>query len=228
MAFRKRKSLLELRYDESRRGCRHFTLLVVQPKGWFRFLFGKIAGISSSFCSDLLRRHSSQFCQLLYRKENSGERSHACFLMLPYDQKTTCNFSHDISSGWHTCSAGYDCADCRCRDYFHRAAELNLGYNIVQLTEAICRRLAAGDHPPFADNCRTQTTNFMQDFYPAPNYAVLQMETTCGAFGLLWKKTAKERFIAATGVISWLTSFAPKGMAGGNRFYFPEKHQFLI
>jgi len=48
-------------------------------------------------------------------------------------------------------------------------------------------------------------------------------------FNCLGKKNAKERFyLASTGVISWLTSFAPKGMAGEIDFIFLEKHHFLI
>jgi galactose-1-phosphate uridylyltransferase len=51
--------------------------------------------------------------------------------------------------------------------------------------------------------------------------------------GNLWRnlivleKEAKERFIASTGSISWLTSFAPKGMAGEIDFVFQEKSSFF-
>ena len=41
------------------------------------------------------------------------------------------------------------------------------------------------------------------------------------------EKNAKERFIASTGTISWLASFAPKGMAGEIDFIFKDKTSFF-
>lgn len=41
------------------------------------------------------------------------------------------------------------------------------------------------------------------------------------------EREAGERFIASTGSISWLVSFAPKGMAGEIDFIFKEKTSFF-
>jgi hypothetical protein len=38
-----------------------------------------------------------------------------------------------------------------------------------------------------------------------------------------FEKEAKERFIATTGTITWLTAFSPKGMAGEIDFIFQDK-----
>jgi galactose-1-phosphate uridylyltransferase len=40
---------------------------------------------------------------------------------------------------------------------------------------------------------------------------------------IIFEKEAKERFIATTGSITWLTAFAPKGMAGEIDFIFQDK-----
>jgi UDPglucose--hexose-1-phosphate uridylyltransferase len=115
-----------------------------------------------------------------------------------------------------------------CGDYFHRVAEMNLGYKYCSINWNYMPPSGGGlIHPHLQTIAGFKPTNFMQRLLTsAQNYAV-------ASSGNLWRnlilleKEANERFITSTGAISWLTSFAPKGMAGEIDFIFHEKSSFF-
>jgi galactose-1-phosphate uridylyltransferase len=115
-----------------------------------------------------------------------------------------------------------------CGDYFHRVAQMNLGYKYCSINWNYMPPAGGGlIHPHLQTIVSLKPTNFMQRLLVnAQNY-------TAASGGNLWRnlivleKEAKERFIASTGSISWLASFAPKGMAGEIDFIFHEKTSFF-
>jgi len=115
-----------------------------------------------------------------------------------------------------------------CGDYFHRLAQMNLGYKYCSINWNYMPPSGGGQvHPHLQTLVGVKPTNYMQRLMTAAqNYNE-------ASGGNLWRnlivleREAKERFIAATGSISWLASFAPKGMAGEIDFIFPEKSSFF-
>jgi len=115
-----------------------------------------------------------------------------------------------------------------CGDYFHRLAEMNLGYKYCSINWNYMPPAGGGlIHPHLQTISGLKPTNYMRRLLTsARNYAE-------ASSGNLWRnlivleKEAKERFIASTGAISWLTSFAPKSMAGEIDFIFQEKTSFF-
>ena len=115
-----------------------------------------------------------------------------------------------------------------CGDYFHRMAEMNLGYKYCSINWNYMPPAGGGlIHPHLQTISGLKPTNYMRRLLTsARNYAE-------ASSGNLWRnlivleKEAKERFIASTGAISWLTSFAPKSMAGEIDFIFQEKTSFF-
>lgn len=115
-----------------------------------------------------------------------------------------------------------------CGDYFHRIAQMNLGYKYCSINWNYMPPAGGGlIHPHLQTIVGLKPTNYMQRLQTsAQNY-------NAASGGNLWRnliileKEAKERFIASTGSISWLASFAPKGMAGEIDFIFQEKSSFF-
>jgi len=228
MVFRKGKSYwIAVRWITGVRAA-FYLIASVQPKGLIKIIFGTIAGNRYVlFCSDLFGEDNSQFsCPILSgRKIRRGE---ACLFpnAFPTIKTTMWQFIvTNISSDWIT-DSGDDAADgfAVCRDYFSPRRRIESGFKYVSINGTICRQPEAGWSSAFADNCRHKPTNFMQRLLASAQITpLLQMETTYGAIWLLWKKNAKEGFIASTGVISWLTVLRRKAWPE-NRFYFPGKN----
>jgi UDPglucose--hexose-1-phosphate uridylyltransferase len=115
-----------------------------------------------------------------------------------------------------------------CGDYFHRIAQMNLGYKYCSINWNYMPPAGGGlIHPHLQTMAGLRPTNYVQRLLTsAQNYAE-------ASGGNLWRnlivmeREAKERFIASTGSISWLVSFAPKGMAGEIDFIFQEKSSFF-
>lgn len=115
-----------------------------------------------------------------------------------------------------------------CGDYFHRMAEMNMGYKYCSINWNYMPPAGGGlIHPHLQTLAGFKPTNYMQRLLTsAQNYAE-------ASGGNLWRnlivleREAGERFIASTGSISWLVSFAPKGMAGEIDFIFKEKTSFF-
>lgn len=115
-----------------------------------------------------------------------------------------------------------------CGDYFHRLAQMDLGYKYCSINWNYMPPAGGGMiHPHLQTLVGMKPTNYMQRLLnSAQNYAA-------ASGGNLWRnlivleREAKERFIGSTGCISWLVSFAPKGMAGEIDFIFQEKTSFF-
>lgn len=115
-----------------------------------------------------------------------------------------------------------------CGDYFHRVAELNLGYKYCSINWNYMPPSGGGLlHPHLQTMVSFKPTNFVQRLLNnSQHYAEI-------SGGNLWRnlialeKDAQERFIGSTGAISWLAAFAPKSMAGEIDFIFHEKASFF-
>ena len=115
-----------------------------------------------------------------------------------------------------------------CGDYFHRMAEMNLGNKYCSINWNYMPPAGGGlVHPHLQTMVGVKPTNYVQRLLTsARTYAE-------ASNGNLWRnlivleKEAKERFIASTGSISWMTSFAPKSMGGEVDFIFQEKSSFF-
>ncbi|MEN6620876.1 MAG: hypothetical protein ABFD50_04950 [Smithella sp.] len=115
-----------------------------------------------------------------------------------------------------------------CGDYFHRLAEMNSGYRYCSLNWNYMPPSGGGQlHPHMQTLAGLKPTNYMQRLLnSAQNYVETSGDNLWRNLIML-EKEAKERFIASTGSISWLVSFAPKGMAGEIDFIFQEKTSFF-
>ncbi len=116
-----------------------------------------------------------------------------------------------------------------CRDYFHRLAEMNLGYKYCSINWNYMPPAGGGlIHPHLQTIVSQKPTNLVQRLISSAQSYAAENEGDC-----LWQtmlameKDAQERFITNTGAISWLASFAPKSMAGEIDFYFHEKTSFF-
>jgi UDPglucose--hexose-1-phosphate uridylyltransferase len=115
-----------------------------------------------------------------------------------------------------------------CGDYFHRLAEMNRQYKYCSINWNYMPPAGGGMiHPHLQTIAGHQPGRFMQHLLTsARDYASASGHN-------LWQrliqreKEVSERFIASTGAVSWLTSFAPKGMAGEIDFIFHEKTSFF-
>ncbi|OPZ53806.1 MAG: hypothetical protein BWY90_00469 [Deltaproteobacteria bacterium ADurb.BinA014] len=116
-----------------------------------------------------------------------------------------------------------------CRDYFHRLVEMNFGYKYCSINWNYMPPAGGGlIHPHLQTIAGHKPTNFMQQIiFSAQNYAAAENGENLWHDLIAMEKDAGERFIAHTGALSWLTSFAPKGMAGEIDFYFHEKTSFF-
>jgi galactose-1-phosphate uridylyltransferase len=115
-----------------------------------------------------------------------------------------------------------------CGDYFHRVAQMNLGYKHCSINWNYMPPSGGGlIHPHLQTMAGFKPSNLVQRLLTsAQKYAE-------ASGGNLWRnliiqeREAQERFIASTGAISWLVSFAPKGMAGEIDFIFQEKSSYF-
>ena len=115
-----------------------------------------------------------------------------------------------------------------CGDYFHRLAEMNLRYKYCSINWNYMPPAGGGMiHPHLQTIAGRKPSSFMQRLLTsAQNYSVATGNNLWQSL-IQWEKETKERFIASTGIISWLASFAPKGMAGEIDFIFREKTSFF-
>ena len=112
-----------------------------------------------------------------------------------------------------------------CLDYFHRVAELKLGYKYCSINWNYMPPSGGGlIHPHLQTIAGQKPTSFMQRLIAsAQNYAAANDGGNLWCDLITFEKEAKERFIANTGIITWLTAFSPKGMAGEIDFIFQDK-----
>lgn len=183
------------------------------------------------FCSGLLEKVTPKFTPDVI-PAGKFQRGSACLFpnAFPYDRSNNVAiFSAKHFVPLQELTAEYMQNGFRvCGDYFHRMAEMNRGYAYCSINWNYMPPSGAGMvHPHLQTLAGLNPTTHMQRLLSsARNYA----ETSGGN---LWRnlivleKEAEERFIASTGTISWLASFAPKGMAGEVDFIFREKTSFF-
>ena len=183
------------------------------------------------FCTTLFEKLTPKFTPDVIA-EGKFQRGEAYLFpnAFPYDQNNAVaifSFRHFVGLDELTPSflhSGFKV----CGDYFHRQAERNQGYKYCSINWNYMPPAGGGlIHPHLQTIIGLKPTNYMQQLLTsAQRYAA-------ESGGNLWRnlivleKEAKERFIASTGSIVWLASFAPKAMAGEIDFIFQEKTSFF-
>jgi UDPglucose--hexose-1-phosphate uridylyltransferase len=183
------------------------------------------------FCSGLLEKITPRFTPDII-PEGKFQRGEAYLFpnAFPYDQNNTVaifSAKHFVPLDELTpnfMQNGFKV----CGDYFHRVAQMNSGYKYCSLNWNYMPPAGGGlIHPHLQTIVSLKPTNFMQ------RLLVNAQKYNEASGGNLWRnlivleREAKERFIASTGSISWLASFAPKGMAGEIDFIFHEKTSYF-
>ncbi len=232
--FEEKEVTIELRTDEITGVACRILPYRVRPaqKPDLNFYLDKSPESLCPFCSTLFEKTTPRFTADII-PEGKFKHGEACLFpnAFPYDQ----NNSVAIFSSRHfipldeltpqTMQAGFDV----CRDYFHRIAGMNLGYKYCSINWNYMPPAGGGlVHPHLQTIVGDKPTNFMQRLLTsAQSYAAAENGDSLWRNLIALEKDAKERFIASTGTICWLTSFAPKGMAGEIDFIFQEKTSFF-
>jgi len=231
--FQEKQVTFEVRYDEitgvSSRILLYRSRMSLKPE--IDSYLEKSPESLCPFCPGLFEKLTPKFTPDIV-PSGKFQRGAACLFpnAFPYDQ----NHSVAIFSSRHFVPLNELTATFMqngfkvCGDYFHRMAEMNLGYKYCSINWNYMPPAGGGlIHPHLQTIVGLKPTNYVQRLLTsAQNYA----ETSGGN---LWRnlivleKEAKERFIASTGAISWLASFAPKGMGGEIDFIFQGKSSFF-
>ena len=227
--FQPKEITMELRYDETTGvACRILPSRVrLGQKPDLNAYLEKSPESLCPFCSGLFAKMTPKF-PISVNPEGKFKRGDSYLFpnAFPYDPSNTVA----ILSGRHLIPMDELTPDTMrnafavCRDYFHRVAELKLGYKYCSINWNYMPPSGGGlIHPHLQTIAGQKPTKFMQRMITsAKNYASANG-------GNLWQdiiafeKDAKERFIAKTGTINWLTAFSPKGMAGEIDFIFADK-----
>jgi galactose-1-phosphate uridylyltransferase len=232
--FQEKKITIESRYDEiTGVACRilPYRIRFTQKPDLDSYL-EKSPESLCSFCPDLFEKTTPRFTPNVI-EEGKFRRGEACLFpnAFPYDaNNNVAIFSsrHFVALNELTPEFMQD-GFAVCRDYFHRVVEMNLGYKYCSINWNYMPPSGGGlIHPHLQTIAGYKPSSFMQKLLSgAQNYAA----TSNG--DILWnnlialEKKADKRFIANTGSVCWLTSFAPKGMAGEIDFIFREKTSFF-
>jgi len=231
--FQEKQVSFEVRYDEttgvSSRILPYRLRLAQKPE--IASLLEKSPESLCPFCPHLFEKLTPKFTPDII-STGKFQRGDACLFpnAFPYDQYNTVaifSLRHFVPLNELTpafLQNGFKV----CGDYFHRMAEMKLGYKYCSINWNYMPPAGGGMiHPHLQTILGAKPTNYMRRLLgSAKQYAE-------ASGGNLWRnlivleKEAQERFIASTGSISWLVSFAPKGMAGEIDFIFQEKTSFF-
>lgn len=231
--FQEKQVTFEVRYDEitgvSSRILLYRSRMSLNPE--IDSYLEKSPESLCPFCPSLFEKLTPKFTPDII-PSGKFQRGDACLFpnAFPYDQ----NHSVAIFSSRHfvplneLTSTFMQNGFRVCGDYFHRMAEMNLGYKHCSINWNYMPPAGGGlIHPHLQTIVDLKPTNYVRYLLAsAQKYAK-------DSNGNLWRnlivleKEAKERFIASTGSISWLTSFAPKSMGGEIDFIFQEKSSFF-
>jgi galactose-1-phosphate uridylyltransferase len=232
--FQERKITIELRYDEiTGVACRilPYRFRPTQKPDLDVYL-EKSPESLCPFCPDLFEKTTPRFLPGVI-EEGSFRRGEACLFpnAFPYDP----NNNVAIFSSRHLVPLNELTPEYMrdgfavCRDYFHRVVESNMGYKHCSINWNYMPPAGGGlVHPHLQTIAGYKPTNFVQKLLSsAQNYAASSNGDNLWGNLIAMEKKADKRFIADTGSICWLTSFAPKGMAGEIDFIFREKTSFF-
>lgn len=183
------------------------------------------------FCPDLFEKLTPKFSPDVIEK-GKFHRNSACLFpnAFPYDQNNAVaifSSRHFVGLDELTVPFLYN-GFMGCGDYFHRQAQMNLGYNFCSINWNYMPPAGGGlIHPHLQTIVGRKPTNYMQRLLTSAQLYAAESGGNLWRNLIVQEKETKERFIASTGSIVWLTSFAPKGMAGEIDYYFPEKTSFF-
>jgi UDPglucose--hexose-1-phosphate uridylyltransferase len=232
--FEEKEIMIELRHDEITGVSCRILPYRVRPahKPDLNFYLEKSPESLCPFCSPLLEKTTPKFTADIIAE---GKFQHGDAQLFPNAFPYDPNNSVAILSSRHfipleeltpqTMKPGFDV----CRDYFHRIAEMNLGYKFCSINWNYMPPAGGGlIHPHLQTIVGYEPTDFMQRLISsAHSYAAAQNGESLWQHLIALEEDAKERFIADTGTITWLASFAPKGMAGEIDFIFHDKTSFF-
>jgi len=228
--FEEKKITIESRYDEiTGVACRILPYRVrFTQKPDLDFFLEKSPESLCPFCSDLLEKTTPRFTASVI-EEGKFRKNEACLFpnAFPYDQNNNVaifSSRHFVPLNELTPEFMRD-GFAVCRDYFHRIVEMNLGYKFCSMNWNYMPPSGGGlVHPHLQTIVGYKPSVFMQKLLnSAQNYAAAANGDNLWNNLIALEKKADKRFIAQTGVVCWLTSFAPKGMAGEIDFIFREK-----
>ena len=232
--FQEKKVTIELRYDETTGVACRILPYRVRPaqKLDLDFYLEKSPESLCSFCPDLFEKTTPKFTPDIIA-EGKFKRGDAYLFpnAFPYDS----NNNVAIFSSRHFVPLNELTPEFMrdgfgvCQDYFHRVAEMNLGYKFCSINWNYMPPSGGGlVHPHLQTIAGYKPTNLMQRLLTsAQNYAAAANGDNLWNNLIALEEKADKRFIANTGSICWLTSFAPKGMAGEIDFIFREKTSFF-
>ena len=232
--FEPREMTIEERYDETTGVASRILPYRVRPaqKPDTGVYLEKSPESICPFCPELFDKMTPRFTPDII--EGGKFTRGSAFLFpnaFPYDAtNTVAIFSHRHFMGLDelTPDAMHD-GFAVCRDYFYRMAELQQGYHYGSINWNYMPPAGGGlIHPHLQTIMGKEPTSFMRRLLAsARNYASASGGRNLWEDLLDREQEAGERFIASTGVVSWLAAFSPKGMAGGVDFYFREKTSFF-
>lgn len=232
--FQEKKITIESRFDEiTGVACRilPYRMRIAQKPDVNQYLENFPQSLCS-FCEDLFEKTTPRFTPNII-EEGYFKRGDARLFpnAFPYDQNNNVaifSFRHFVPINELTPEFMRD-GFAVCRDYFHRMAEMNIGYKYCSINWNYMPPAGGGMiHPHLQTIAGNRPTSFMQKLLSsAQNYAALSNGDNLWNNLIALEKKADKRFIASTGPVCWLTSFAPKGMAGEIDFIFREKTSFF-
>ena len=232
--FQEKKITIELRHDEiTGVACRilPYRVRIPQKPDMGPYL-EKSPESLCPFCPDLFEKITPRFTPSITESGNF-KRGEACLFpnAFPYDQNNNVaifSSRHFVAMNELTPEYMLD-GFAVCRDYFHRMVEMNLGYKYCSINWNYMPPAGGGlIHPHLQTIVSYRPTSFMQKLLSsAQNYAANSNGDNLWNNLIALEKKSNKRFIADTGVVCWLTSFAPKGMAGEIDFIFREKTSFF-
>jgi galactose-1-phosphate uridylyltransferase len=115
-----------------------------------------------------------------------------------------------------------------CQVYFQRMAQIDRDLQYASINWNYMPPSGGGLlHPHLQTIISDKPTRFVQTLYTSARR--YEARTGCRLWEELvaTEKAAEERYIGATGSVQWLTSFAPRGMAGELAFFLPECRSLL-
>ncbi|HON58172.1 MAG TPA: hypothetical protein PLT45_01425 [Smithella sp.] len=232
--YREKKITIEWRYDEiTGVACRilPYRFRPAQKPELDEYL-EKSPESLCPFCPDLFEKTTPRFMSSLCEEGNFKRGEARLFPnAFPYDP----NNNVAIFSSRHLVALNELTPEFMrdgfavCRDYFHRIAELNLGYKFCSINWNYMPPAGGGlIHPHLQTIVGHKPTSFMQRLLTsAQNYAASSNGDNLWSNLVALEKKADKRFIADTGAVCWMTSFAPKNMAGEINFIFRDKTSFF-
>lgn len=109
-----------------------------------------------------------------------------------------------------------------CRDYFQRLRQLDPGLRFCSVNWNYMPPAGGGlVHPHLQTICGPRPTAFAAKTYESARAHERRTGRNLWADLVAYERAEKERYLGQIGPVEWVSSFAPKGMAGEVSFYLP-------